>query len=129
MRGHIGLAFFLLISFVFIIFIPDIIVFSAQNNKVNQVVEKITKEAEMQGGVNNEVQQYSQRLLEDYNIQDKGYEISYSSTEPLQQGQQFTVKMEGEYKFKAINLLGTGIGGFTLNISSEDSGRSEVWYR
>lgn len=129
MRGQVGIAFFLLISFVFVIFIPDIIVFSVQNNKVNQVVEKITKEAEMQGGVNEEVQQYYTKLLTDYNIEDKGYEISYSSTEPLQQGQQFSVKMEGEYKFKAINLMGTGIGGFTLNISSEDSGRSEVWYR
>lgn len=129
MRGPIGLAFFLLMTFSILVFIPDLIVYGTLNYKANAVVQNTTKEAEMQGGITQSVQDKYQEYLTKYGLDNKGFTISYSSTGLLQQKEHFSIELKGEYTFKAFNLLGTGIGNFTLPISSYDSGISQVWLR
>ncbi|MEQ2529120.1 DUF4320 family protein [Bacillaceae bacterium CLA-AA-H227] len=129
MRGAVGIAFFLLISFSIMVFIPDIIVYGTWTYKANSIVEKVTKEAEIQGGVTPSVEAHYNQIIKDYGMEDKGFTVKYSQKGQIQHQGRFTVEFEGAYTFRSFNLLGTGIGNFTLPIKANDSGRSEVWYR
>lgn len=129
MRGAVGLAFFLMLSMVIMVFIPDLIVYGTLSYKANAVVEQTTKEAEMQGGITTSVKSFHQQIVEDYGMDDKGFNVVYSNNGPVQHRGRFTVEYNGEYTFRSFNLLGTGIGQFTLPITAKDSGISEVWQR
>lgn len=128
-RGHIGLAFVLLCLFPVIVFIPDLTIYGVQSYKSNSIVEQVTKEIEMQGGVTTEVEQVFQRVLKENGMSDKGFTIEYNRTGQIEHRGRFVVQFKGEYTFRAFNLLGTGKGKFTLPITSTDSGLSEVWIR
>lgn len=129
MKGHVEVAFFMIIAFVFVVFIPDLVVYGTLSYKANSVVEQTTKEAEMQGGVTTEVQTQFQSFLEDYGLDDKGFTVSYDKTGEIQHRGRFEVALQGQYTFRALNFLGTGVGNFSLPITAVDSGVSEVWYR
>lgn len=129
MRGHVGLAFSLLMLMVFLVFVPDLIVYGTLQSKANAVAEQITREGEIEGGVVSSVENRTQKILEDYGVDNKNFKVTYSKTGTLQQRNRFTVTVTSEYTFRSFNLLGTGLGQFTLPIEAKDSGRSEVWYR
>lgn len=129
MRGQIGIAFFMFFAFIFVVFIPDLIVYGTLSYKANSVVEQTTKEAEMQGGITSSVQNQVQSFIKDFGLEDKGFTITYDSTGQMQHRERFEVSLQGQYTFRAFNFLGTGIGNFSLPITAVDSGVSEVWYR
>lgn len=129
MRGHIGLAFSLLLFFPVIVMVPDLIIYGTWAYKSNSIVEQVTKEAEMLGGITPEVENRFNEALADYGLTDKGFTIEYDRTGQLQYRDRFTVQLKADYTFTAFNLLGTGVGKFTLPITATDSGISEVWIR
>lgn len=129
MRDYVSVGFIMIILFVFCILIPDFIIYGTLNYKANAVVESTIKEAEMQGGITGEVEQEFENFMEMYGLQNKGFEVTYSQTGEIQHLGRIQVSLEGEYRFKAFNLFGTGLGNISLPIVSSDTGRSEVWYR
>ncbi|MEK5105045.1 DUF4320 family protein [Cytobacillus sp. FSL M8-0252] len=129
MRGAIGYGFFLMMSMVIMVFIPDLIVYGTLNYKANAITAQVTKEAEMQGGITNSVKSSYTRIENELGMNNKGFNISYENEGEIQQGGRFAIEYKGEYTFKAINLLGSGVGQFTLPISAKKSGISEVWQR
>lgn len=129
MKGHIGLAFVLLLLFPVIVIIPDLTIYGTLAYKSNSVVEQVTKEIEMQGGITTEVEEVFQRILKEQGMTKKDFSIQYNRSGQIEHRGRFVVQFKGEYTFRAFNLLGTGIGNFTLPITSTDSGLSEVWIR
>lgn len=129
MKGIIASGFFMLITFSFIVFVPDLIVYGTLTYKANAVVEKTTKEAEMQGGVTTSVEEEFQKIMSKYGMQDKDFKVAYDRKGTIEHRGHFEVRLQGEHTFRAFNLLGTGVGTFTLPITAVDSGVSEVWYR
>lgn len=112
-----------------IVFIPELIIYGHQTAKANDLVEQTTKHAEMVGGVTPEVENRFKESLVEYGLDPKVFSVSYSSKGMIGHRAKFTVKVEGSYKFRTFNILGTGIGNFTLGIFATDSGVSEVWVR
>ncbi len=129
MRATVGVAFSLLLLIPIIVFIPDLIVYGTWNYKANAVVEQVTKEAEMVGGITPEVESRMQKSLKDFGLENKGFKATYDRTGQVEHRGRFTVTLKGEYTFKGFNLMGTGIGYFSLPVTSIDSGMSEVWIR
>ncbi|MFS0783379.1 DUF4320 family protein [Bacillus sp. 1P06AnD] len=129
MKGYVGTAFVLLMTLCFSVFIPDLIVYGTLNYKANAIVESTTKEAEMLGGITPEVKTSMDETIKQYGYDRQKYNVEFGNSGKMQQGGKFTVKLSSEYTFKAFNLLGTGVGKFTLPVEAEDSGISEVWYR
>lgn len=127
MRGAVGMAFFLLMSMSIMVFVPDLIVYGTWAYKANAVVEQVTKEGEMKGGITPDVQSFQRQMERDYNLDGKGFTVTYSTESTVHYREKFVVEYEGAYTFRAFNLLGTGIGTFTLPIHAKDTGLSEVW--
>jgi len=129
MKGYMGLAFVLLMTFPIMVLIPDLIVYGTYSYKANTIVEQTTKEAEMQGGITQEVEEQYNKAMKRYGMDGKGFKISYDRTGKFEHRGRFEVELAGQYTFRAFNLLGTGVGQFTLPIVSKDSGVNEVWLR
>lgn len=128
-RGYTALGLMLLIIFPIITFVPELIVYGTLATKANSVVEQTIKEAEMTGGITPEVEEQYKKILKEYGLDDKGFSIKYDRIGKVAHRERFAVELKGSYTFKTFNLLGTGIGNFSLPIVSNDSGISEVWTR
>lgn len=129
MKGYISFAFFLLLALPLVVLVPDLIVYGTLNYKASSVVAQVTKEAEMMGGITTPVQDRADELIEQYGLDGQNMNLSYSSTGKVNYRGRFSVELSGSYTFKSFNLLGTGIGEFTLPIKQGDTGFSEVWVR
>lgn len=129
MKNYISYALILISLFPFFLLIPDLVIYGTQAYKANGIVEQVTKEAEMVGGFTASVDERYEEALSQYGLEDKGFSVHYSDTGLVEHKGKFVVQVRGSYTFQAFNLLGTGIGHFTLPIVATDSGVSEVWIR
>lgn len=129
MRSPVGFAFILMLLLPIMVFIPDLIVYGTWNYKANAVVEQVTKEAEMVGGITPEVESRMQQSLKEYGLEGKGFTATYDRTGLVEHRGRFVVELKGKYTFKGFNIMGSKIGHFSLPITSIDSGMSEVWIR
>lgn len=127
MRGAVGMAFFWLMSMSIMIFVPDLVVYGTLVYKANAVTEQTTKEAEMKGGITSDVKMFYRQVEQDYGMQNKGFTMQYRTDHDVHYREKFSVAYQGTYTFRAFNLLGTGVGKFTLPITAQDTGVSEVW--
>ncbi|MCM3227709.1 DUF4320 family protein [Terribacillus saccharophilus] len=129
MKGAVATGFFFLSVLALVVFVPDIIVYGVQSGKANDAIQEITLDAEQQGGITNQVKANADETMKRYGLDNRGYSITYSDSGQIQHGGRFNVELDGEYTFKAFNLLGTGVGQFSLPIHSSESGSSNVWWR
>lgn len=129
MKASIGLSFAIMLFIPFLILLPDLFIYGTTAYKANAVIEHVTKEAEMQGGITPEVEALFNETMEDYGLADKNFTVNYSSTGAIQHRGRFEITLEGSYRFRTFNVLGTGLGSFNAPISAKDSGVSEVWVR
>lgn len=129
LKGHVGFAFVLLMLIPFLLFIPELIVYGVQTDKANALAEQTTKQAELLGGITPEVQQRFNEALEEYKLDPEIFSVSYSNNGAVQRNGKFVVQVQGQYTFRTFNVLGTGLGNFSLPITATDSGVSEVWIR
>ncbi len=129
MNNYVSYGFIILLLLPFILFVPELTIYGVQSVKANNVIEDVTKYAEMSGGITPEVEtMYTNRLIE-IGLDPNNFSISYSKKGRLQHQEKFTVQLKGSFTFKTFNVLGTGIGNFKAPISAIDSGISEVWIR
>lgn len=131
MKGLVVWPFLFYISLVVCLFVPDLIIYGTKVYRADSLVEMTVKEGEMKGGLTPEVQAQFYKQLENYGLDkdEKGYKVDFDNPGQITRMDKFSVNFETQYTFTTFNLLGTGIGQFTLPIKSIDSGINEVWLR
>lgn len=129
MKNYTSYAYILFMLMPILMFIPDLVIYGTLASKSNSLVEQVTKEAEMVGGLTVFVDNRYEDALSQYGLENKGFTVDYSRTGEIEHKGKFVVQVRGTHTFKTFNFLGSGLGHFTVPITATDSGISEVWIR
>lgn len=120
--------FFVLIFWFSSMFTVEFATHVARDYQVKEVTEFATEEIQNHGGYTIEVQKNIQERMDQLGLVEAGYQVEAPS-EKVNFEERFTVKIAGEYTYRAFNLLGSEVGNYTVPVSSTGVGLGQVYFR
>jgi Domain of unknown function (DUF4320) len=96
--------------------------------QAKEVKDYVIQLVEKNGGYTTEVQSKVEEKMESYGLDESDWTISYPSG-TVNYEQEFEVTVEGRYRYKVFNLLGTGLGNFEIPIVTTGTGIGKVYFR
>lgn len=100
----------------------------ARDYQVKELKEFVVQQIADNGGYTSEADVKVKERMEAYGLDDTIFKISLPSGRVDYQ-EKFDVVISGSYTYRAFNLLGSGIGNFTVPIKDIGTGVGQVYYR
>lgn len=95
--------------------------------KLKEINENAIELIQNKGGYTEEVEAKVNEWIKENNLEQYGVTVVESPAETLDWQEPFTFKIEGMYRYRAINVFGTGIGNIDATLAAKGSGASQVY--
>jgi hypothetical protein len=96
--------------------------------QAQELKDYVIQLVEKNGGYTPTVQSLVEERMESYGLDESEWSISYPSG-TINYEDEFNIKVEGKYRYRVFNLLGTGVGNFEIPIVTTGKGIGKVYYR
>lgn len=96
--------------------------------QVKEIIEYAVQEIQNHGGYTETVADKITNRMDQYGLRSAGFQIEAPKSR-INFQEEFDVRVQGDFTYRAFNILGSDLGNWTVHLSSSGVGSGQVYFR